>query len=161
MNYQSNFFRILGLLSAVLMLTVLPMPERLAGARPPWVLLLLLYIQLYLPNYFRIITILVIGMCLDILLSTVIGEHAFALLVTTRITARQSSRFNFFTMDQQLIWILPCCLLYQMLCLLINAFLGYHIDWVMTIIGAILGVVIWPWFKLLNDEMFLIKNYYR
>ena len=50
---------VLALLLA-LMLTVLPLPELLAGFRPPWLLLLILYVQFFLPSYFNVTVVVVI-----------------------------------------------------------------------------------------------------
>jgi rod shape-determining protein MreD len=137
-------------------LTILPLPEIIAGIRPPWILLFVLYIQFFLPNYYNITLLLFLGLCVDILLSTVIGEHAFALLLTTWFAAGRTRRFNFFSLVQQMVLIAVFCLIYQLIIFLIEAFLGYHNSlWVLAC-AAMLGMVLWPWLRVLADGGLLI-----
>ncbi len=90
----------LGFLVA-LALSILPMPELISIFRPPWVLLLVLYIEYYLPGKFKLTALLIVGLLLDVLLSTVIGEHSFALLLVTWIASTKSRRVQFFSLIQQ------------------------------------------------------------
>ena len=138
---------VLALLLA-LMLTVLPLPELLAGFRPPWLLLLILYVQFFLPSYFNVTVVVALGLCLDVLLSTALGEHAFALIITTWIAAGKSRRFCFFSMIQQMLLLSVFCLIYESALYLIDAFLGYsNTPW--TIIEAsFMGMLFWPWLRL-------------
>lgn len=85
----------LGFIVALL-LSILPMPELISAFRPPWILLLVLYIEYFLPGNFRLTTLLFVGLLLDVLLATVIGEHSFALLLVTWIASSKSRRFQFF-----------------------------------------------------------------
>ena len=87
----------------VLVLSILPMPELISDFRPPWVLLLILYIEYFIPGKFHITTLVLVGLVLDVLLSTVIGEHSFALLLVTWLASTRSRRFQFFSMMQQII----------------------------------------------------------
>ncbi len=150
--------RLFLVLLIAFVLTILPLPEIVAGIRPPWILLFVLYIQFFLPNYFNITLLLFLGLCVDILLSTVIGEHAFALLLTTFFAAGKARRFNFFSLVQQMVLIAVFCLIYQVIIFLIEAFLGYHNSlWVLTG-AAMLGMVFWPWLRMLADGGLLIEK---
>lgn len=86
-------FRIFLTLLSTLILTIIPMPELLLGIRPPWVLLFVLYIQFFLPGYFNLISLFLLGLCMDVLLATTIGEHAFTLMLTTWVSSGKSSAF--------------------------------------------------------------------
>lgn len=139
-------------------LTILPLPEMVMGFRPPWILLFVLYIQFFLPNYFNVTLLLFLGLCIDVLLSTVIGEHAFALLLTTWFAAGKARRFNFFSLLQQMMLVAVFCLIYQLTIFLIDAFLGYH-NGLWTLTGAIaLGMFFWPWVRVLADSSLLIER---
>ena len=153
--------RLLLVLLIALVLTILPMPHLLVALRPPWIFLFVLYVQFYLPSYFKVTFIFLIGLCLDVLLSTVIGEHAFAMLLTTWLVSGKARRFNFFTMGQQMALIMPFCLIYQFIILLIDAFIGYHYDPLMTVCSAVISMLLWPWIKLLGDSFLLVKLRYR
>lgn len=140
-----------------LALTIVPIPEFLAGIRPPWVLLLFLYLQFYLPDYFKVIVLFVIGLFLDVLLSTVIGEHALALSLVTWLASNKSRRFYFFSMGQQMVLIGFFCLLYQLIILTIDAFLGFYVGIAGAIGGALISVLVWPWIRLAGGDMLLSK----
>src|SRR4029079_7441140 len=92
---------LLGFIVA-LILSILPMPSLISAFRPPWVLLLVLYIEYFLPGNFKLTSLLFVGLLMDVLLSTVIGEHSFALLLVTWIASSRSRRFQFFSMMQQI-----------------------------------------------------------
>lgn len=139
---------IFGLFTALL-LTILPLPEILSAARPAWVLLLVLYVQCYLPTYFRITWVFLIGLFLDVLCSNVMGEHAFALLLTTWLLTGRTRRFGFFSTIQQMSIIVVLCLFYQLVLYVIDAFLGYTNNILSLISVAFTSTLFWPWLRVL------------
>ncbi|KTD20405.1 rod shape determining protein MreD [Legionella lansingensis] len=143
-----------------LALTILPLPELLVGLRPPWVLMLVLYLQFFLPNYFNIPLLIIIGLLLDVLLSTVLGEHVFALSLVTWIASNKARRFNFFSMWQQMALIGFFCFLYQLLIFVIESFLGYHVSFMMLVGSAFVSMILWPWVRLIADDTLRAKAFY-
>src|SRR3990167_2254481 len=101
MNSLSLRLAIIFILS--LILTILPLPGFLLFLKPLWVLLWLLYLQFYLPGCFHIVILVLLGLVLDALLSTVIGEHAFAFSIVGWIANSKFKRFSFFSMEQQMV----------------------------------------------------------
>ncbi|KTD02569.1 rod shape-determining protein MreD [Fluoribacter gormanii] len=144
-----------------LLLSILPMPELISAFRPPWVLLLVLYIEYFLPGNFRLTTLLFVGLLLDVLLATVIGEHSFALLLVTWIASSKSRRFQFFSMMQQIFLIGFFCFLYQSIISLITALLGFNYSLFMPVASALVGMFIWPWIRLLGEDTLLKRLVYR
>lgn len=135
-----------------LALTIMPMPDVMLPFRPPWVLLLVFYIQVYLPNYYTALLLFVLGLCLDVLLSTLIGVHAFALLLTALIAAGKLRRFSFFSMVQQMLMVGVFCIFYESIIVFIEAFLGFH-NSVWLIPGTVLlSICLWPWIRVLADS---------
>lgn len=125
-------------------LTIIPLPMALVAFRPPWVLMLILYTQFFLPQYFSVTLIFFLGLCLDVLLSTVIGEHAFALLLATWFATGKIRRFSFFSMLQQMVLVALFCLIYQTIIFLIEAFLGYNTNLWIAVGTALLSMLFWP-----------------
>ncbi|WP_028380102.1 rod shape-determining protein MreD [Legionella cherrii] len=150
----------LGFIIALL-LSILPMPELISAFRPPWVLLLVLYIEYFLPGNFRLTTLLFVGLLLDVLLATVIGEHSFALLFVTWIASSKSRRFQFFSMMQQIFLIGFFCLLYQSIISLITALLGFNYSLFTPVASALVGMFLWPWIRLLGEDTLLKRLVYR
>ncbi|KTC88637.1 rod shape-determining protein MreD [Fluoribacter dumoffii] len=147
--------------TVTLLLSILPMPELVSAFRPPWVLLLVLYIEYFLPVNFRLTTLLFVGLLLDVLLATVIGEHSFALLLVTWIASSKSRRFQFFSMMQQIFLIGFFCLLYQLIISLITALLGFNYSLFTPVASALVGMFVWPWIRLLGEDTLLKRLVYR
>ena len=150
----------LGFIGA-LILSILPIPELISAFRPPWVLLLVLYIEYYLPGNFKLTALLFVGLLLDVLLSTVIGEHSFALLLVTWIAFGKSRRFQFFSMMQQICLIGVFCFLYQSIISFIDTLLGFNYNVFMSLASALLSMFFWPWIRILGDSSLLIRLRYR
>lgn len=141
-----------------LLLTIVPLPEMLEGFRPSWLLIVVLYLQFFVPAYFNLALIFFLGLCLDTLLSTVLGEHAAALLLTTWIAAGRTRRFSFFSVGQQMMAIILLCSIYQSTLFCIDALMGYHHS-LMGFLGCLLlSVLSWPWVCILLDGFLLTKN---
>lgn len=144
-----------------LILTILPLPDLFVGLRPPWVLIVLLYLQLFLPDYFKISFLIILGLMLDVLLSSLLGQHVFVFALTTWIASSKARRFRLFSIGQQMGLIGFFCLFYQLVILMMDASLGYSIQPVMAIGSAIISILFWPWLRLITDDVFKIKLSYR
>jgi len=138
-----------------LILTIIPLPDLLIPFRPPWVVLLTLYVQFYLPNSFKVVLLIVLGFILDTLLATVIGEHAFALCLVSLVASSKARRFYFFSIGQQMALMGLFCGLYQLTISLIDAFLGFNINLLSLGGTTLLCVLFWPWIRLIGEEMLL------
>ncbi|MDF1757093.1 MAG: rod shape-determining protein MreD [Legionellaceae bacterium] len=149
--------RLLLSLIAVLVLTILPLPSSISMLRPSWVLLLVLYIQCCLPKYFRVTWVLLLGLCLDALSSTVMGLHSFTLLLTTWIATGRSRGFIFYSTLQQMSVILLFCLLYQFIIYLIDAALGLTSNVFYVIGSSFLSVLIWPWLRFIFSSPMVVE----
>lgn len=154
-------FRLFLAAILALALTILPLPELLSGLRPSWVLILILYLQFFIPESFNLVFLIIIGMALDVLLSTVLGEHVFALSVVAWIASSKTRRFRLFNMSQQMALIGFFCLLYQMLILMIDASLGYHYSFLMSLGSTLITILLWPWVRLVADESLAMKVVYQ
>jgi len=158
---QSSLRLLIALLMA-LSLTILPLPAILSGFRPPWVLLLILYVQFFVPAYFSIIGVVILGLVLDILLSTVIGEHVFALVLCSWIAESKVRRFSFFPLGQQMTLVGFLCLTYQLAIILVDLLMGFQLGTIWSLGAAFFSVLFWPWLKILADDTILVKvKYYR
>jgi len=136
-------------LTASLVLTIIPLPATLSEVRPAWVLLVVLYVQCCLPTYFRITWVFLLGLCLDVLSSAVMGEHAFALLLTTWLATGRQRRFGFLSTLQQMSVIGLFCLFYEFVIYCIDAFFGYT-NHLFSVLGvACMSMLFWPWLRLL------------
>ena len=112
-NMQSNWFVIPVSFVLAFMLTLLPMPGWAVWLRPAWVLMVLIFWAMSAPERVNVGTAWIIGIILDVLLGSLLGEHAFALTIVTYIVVRMYSRLRMFPLIQQGLSIFLLVFLYQ------------------------------------------------
>lgn len=140
-----------------LIITIIPLPAMLGFLRPPCVLLLCLYLQLYMPNFFSVTLLVILGLVMDSLLSTLIGEHVFSLCLVAWLANSKARRFCFFSMSQQMVFIGFFACVYQLSLVCFDCLLGNqgHIS---SVIGvSLVSIVLWPWMSFIGQE-FLISG---
>jgi rod shape-determining protein MreD len=149
---QVSGLRLFLSLILFLILTIIPLPNVMMGIRPPWVLMLILYIEIYVPNYFSVILTLFVGICVDVLLSTAIGEHSFALLLTAWIASGKLRQFRFYSIIQQMLLIAVLSFMYQLDVFLIDGLLGYNYSIWIPCMTALSALIVWPWMRMLLEK---------
>lgn len=140
-------------------LAIIPLPEIIHSFRPCWTLLLILYIQFYLPQQFRIIVVLVFGLCLDVLMSSVLGEHGLALLLAIWLASTKARRFTFFSLGQQTLFVGLLCFLYQLTFFAIDGLLAYHVQLSMMVASTFVSMLLWPWLRMLADDALQARTF--
>lgn len=160
MNYQFNLRLALAFLIA-LILTILPLPSSLSCFRPPWVLLVILYIQFFLPSYFSVMVTILSGLCLDLLLSTLMGEHMIALAMTTWIASTRVRRFHLVSLHQQMAMICALSLMYQLMLYLIDTYQGFNHALTMLFGTSLVSLIVWPWISLTLDHCFYMPKRHK
>jgi len=140
-----------------LILSILPLPAFLVFFKPPWILLSLLYVAFFLPAKSNLAVIVILGLILDVLLSTILGAHAFALIATLGLTFGKARRFQFFPMVHQIILVGFFCFFYQNILMFINALQGLPYNLWIPLASCGLGMLFWPWIRLFGDEWLLSR----
>jgi rod shape-determining protein MreD len=82
-------------------LAVLPLPTWVQWGRPEWVALTLIYWTIALPHRVGIATGLVLGLGLDVLEGSVLGQNAFALVVVALLSLILYQRLRVYSLWQQ------------------------------------------------------------
>ena len=127
-----------------LMLTALPMPAWAALWRPAWVALVLIYWCMAAPRYTGVVMGWVLGLLLDVLAGTLLGQHALALCLVVYITVRFHLQMRQFPLSQLTATVFAQLALYQFILFWINGVAGVHTTAV-TYWGPVLsGTIIWP-----------------
>jgi len=132
-------------LCVAMLLTILPMPEWARAFRPQWVTLVLLYWVIALPHLVGVGSAFVVGIVLDALTGTLLGQHALGLSVVAFIAIQLHQRIRVFPFWQQSLGILVLLVIEQLLGLWVNGATRGEtpelIYWAIPPIGALL----WPW----------------
>lgn len=148
---HSLFAIIISLLMA-LMLALLPMPDWTVWLRPSWVLLVLIYWAIIMPYRVSVGIAFVMGIVVDLLSGSLLGEHALALTMIIYLVTRLYIRLRLYPLLQQGLSIFVFVLLYQFILFCIQGFVGNlpasHLYW----LSSLTSVLLWPWlFVLMRD----------
>ena len=147
-----NWFVIVITFVAALVLTLLPMPDWTIWLRPAWVLMVLIYWAMTAPQYVNVGTAWVVGLFVDLLMGSVLGEHALAYTIIIYFIIRMHLRLSMYPLIQQGFSILFFVMLYQFILYCVQGFVGdlpaSHLYWM----SSITSMLLWPWlFVLLRD----------
>ena len=132
-----------------LMLSILPLPELIAPFRPDWLLIILIYWAIALPHRANVGTAFVAGLLLDLLLGSVLGVRALALVIPIYLAASQFQRMRNYSVWQQAFVVGGLVMLNKLL-IFWTAYLhsdtqvDYHYFW-----SIVSSMVFWPWIFLL------------
>jgi rod shape-determining protein MreD len=132
-------------LCVAMLLMIVPMPEWARPFRPQWVTLVLLYWVIALPHRVGVGSGFGVGIVLDVLTGTLLGQHALGLSIVTFVAIQLHQRIRVFPFWQQSFGILVLLIVEHLLALWVSgATRGVApgiIYWVVPPIGALL----WPW----------------
>ncbi|GAA3542058.1 rod shape-determining protein MreD [Zobellella aerophila] len=140
---------VISSLLLALILSILPLPGLVAPFRPDWLLVIMLYWVLALPHRANVGTAWVVGLLLDLLLGSILGVHALALVIPVYLAASQFQRLRNYSVWQQAFIIGALALLNKLIIFWASYIdrdiqLDYHYFW-----SIISSMVIWPWVFLL------------
>jgi rod shape-determining protein MreD len=128
-----------------LVLQIMPMPAIVDLYRPDWVMLVLSYWVLALPNRVNVGVAFITGLILDILLGTSMGVHSFALCLSIYVLAANYQRLRNYSVWQQSIIIGILSALYNLVIFWLQHLLTdiyFRLDYLWPVVSS---VVMWPW----------------
>lgn len=141
---QSSPLVLWAVLVACLLLTVLPLPDIIHPLRPPWLTMAVIYWAMMWPRRCGVGTAFVIGLVLDVLQGSLLGQHALALSLVCFITLKLHLQIRIFPLWQLTMTVFAL--------LAMDAFIVFWVDgivdaptqglarWVQ--VGA--GAAVWP-----------------
>jgi len=147
-----SWFAIFTTLLLALVLALLPMPDWTVWLRPAWVLMVLIYWTIAMPYRVSVGIAWLLGIIIDLLTGTLLGEHALAFTIVIYFVSRMQMRLHMYPLLQQSISILFFVLLYQFILYCIQGFIGQlptsHLYW----LSSLTSMLLWPWlFILMRD----------
>jgi rod shape-determining protein MreD len=147
-----NFNAIIFTLFIALILTLLPMPGWTAWARPAWVLMVLIYWAMITPNNVNVGFAFVVGLVMDIVTGSVLGEHALALTLVIYMVYRSRMRINMYPVLQQGFSILLFIITYQLTLYVLQGIVGGVPHSRLYWLSSLTSVLLWPWFYVLMRD---------
>lgn len=135
-----------------MMLMALPMPDWAGIWRPAWVALVLIYWCMALPARIGIMVAFTLGIFLDVLSGTLLGQNALALSVVAFITLQFYQRVRVLPLWQQGVTVFGLAFIHQVLILWINGIQGMPVSFSAYWASPLISMVLWPWiFVVLRD----------
>ena len=127
-----------------LMLSVYPLPESVQWWRPEWLLLVLIYWVVALPQRVGMATAWVLGLLVDVLEGSLLGLNALSMTIVVYIILLVYQRVRMFSMIQQVFFIFIMVALNQMISHWIKGVLGVSSQSLMFLLPAAISAALWP-----------------
>lgn len=141
-----------------LVLALLPLPEWLAWGRPEWVVLVLIYWVIALPQRVGIYTALLLGVMLDVAEGAVLGQNAFALVAVALLSQLLYQRLRVFSPWQQSAVVFVLVSINQMICQWVQNLEGAGAQTLVFLLPAVSSALLWPF---VLHTMRGLRRYYR
>ena len=134
---------------AGMVLSVVPIPQlvpiELGFLRPDWVALVLVYWIIALPHRVGILTAWLAGIAMDVLLGSLIGQHALSYVLIAYVALSLYQRLRMFSVWQQATVLFVLLGVNQLVGFWIESIAGLA-DWrFWYLLPALSGAFLWPW----------------
>ena len=150
-RHHGGWVIVLSLVIA-LMLTAMPLPVWATPWRPIWVVMVLVYWCVALPERVGVGISWMVGILLDVQQGTVLGQHAMALIIIAYIAGQSHRQFRVFPLAQQAVLIFFYILIFQFIIHWIRGIMGIPPNHWTFWMPALSSMLIWPWlFIVLRD----------
>ena len=136
-----------------LVLSILPMPESLQLYRIQWTALVLIYWCMAVPERVGVGVGFLVGLLLDILTGTLLGQHALGLSVISFIVIKTYRRVRVFPLWQQSVFVVLLLLLERLLFFWVDGTIGRPAKGTESWIAPLFGGLIWPWLFIVMRDL--------
>ncbi|MFV1982172.1 MAG: rod shape-determining protein MreD [Thiohalomonadales bacterium] len=132
-----------------IILTIIPLPETISYARPEWLFMVFVYWCLALPQRIGVGTGWFLGLILDVVLGTLLGQHALAFAIIGYITLKVHQRVRVFPLHQQALTVFMLVTTQIILINWIRGITGEETNLWLMLLPALSTAALWPWVFLL------------
>ncbi len=136
-----------------LMLTLLPLPDWARIFRPEWVPLVLIYWCLALPSRVNVGIGWLLGLIVDVLLGSLLGQHALAFAVIAFITVKLHTQIRVYPLWQQALSVFTLIALGQLLVVWIKGIIGEAPGTWTYWLPSLTSALLWPWLYLILRDV--------
>lgn len=136
-----------------LVLQVFPLPLWAQQARPDIPLLVLIYWSMALPNRIGIFAAVVMGIIVDALTSSLLGQHALAYAIIIYIVLIMHKRLRLLPMWQQAATVLVLLFIEPLIAALILGITKGLFPNLLFWLPPVTGMFLWPWIFIILREI--------
>lgn len=152
MRKPSRFWVIALSFVVAFMLTAAPLPDWALPWRPAWIAMVLVYWCIALPERVGVLTGWIIGLVLDVMHGSILGQHAFGLAFVAYVAVQYHQRLRVYPLTQQSVFVAALVFLYLVMMLWIYNVLGSVDYGISYLLAALTSALLWPWvFVILRD----------
>ena len=130
-------------LLVALVLAVVPLPQSIEAFRPDWVAVVLLYWSLIEPRRYGLLTAFWLGIVLDTLSGSLLGQHSLALLLIVFASQRLYLRIRAFPASQVATLVIVLLATYELVLFLIDGFAGRQVPLIERWGPVVTGGMLW------------------
>ncbi|WP_373767795.1 rod shape-determining protein MreD [Glaesserella sp.] len=130
-------------------LEIMPWPVGFQGLRPSWVILVLIYWALALPDKISVGTAFLAGIVWDLVLGSILGIHALVLSIAIYIIAKYHLILRNLSLWLQSLLVIVYVALIRFVIFFVELVLHSAEFNSQELFGAILSGILWPWIFLL------------
>ncbi len=149
---QSKWFLTLAII-AILLLSIYPLPTWGQWLRPEFAVLAVIYWLMLAPFQLGMTLAWFIGLSLDLLEGSVLGQHALALTIIAYICALSHQQLRMFSLGAQILAVFLLVFIYQLMNYWVNSLTGGSFDNMLFLLPALMSALFWPLLKLTFDHM--------
>lgn len=125
-------------------LTVVPRPAWADALWPSWVVLVVFYWAIALPEIFGLTIAWIVGLLMDALLGTPLGAHALALLLVAFVAARAYVKLRLAFVWQQALTVGFALALYAFVLFWVGGINGSNLRPLARFLPVAISVALWP-----------------
>lgn len=142
--YFSTLCLIIVSFFTAIVLNLIPLPPIVALFFPLWLPLVLIYWIMVLPGHIHFTLAWILGLFIDVLYGSCLGEHSLALCVVAFLAYRFHLQFRMFPLLQKILFIFIVLVIYQAVLIWIQISLGFPVDYRWVWISLLVSALIWP-----------------
>lgn len=134
-------------------LEIMPWPAAFQGLRPTWIVLLLLYWALALPDKISVGTAFVAGIVWDLILGSILGIHALVLSIAIYFVAKHHLILRNLSLWLQSLLVMIYIVLIRFAIFVVELLLHSAEFHYQELFGAVISGILWPWVFLLMRQI--------
>jgi len=135
------------------LLTLLPLPDWARLYRPQWSTLVLIYWILASPHRVGVGVGFAIGIIIDVITGTLLGQHALAMSLIAYISQKMHLRIRLFPLWQQSLTVLVLLLIEKLLALWVMGAISQPVPALTFWVPPLVGMVLWPWIYIVLRDL--------
>ena len=136
----------LSLLAATA-LHLIPLPDFVADARPLWLPMTVLFWNISTPGYFNIGSAWMVGLFLDLITGSLLGQHALAMIAMSYIGIRLYKQYRLYSILQRLLLVFAALLAWQLIDSRLWGLSGHAPSGWGFWLPLLSSVLLWTWYQ--------------